>query len=79
VGTTDGPARASVPMHMSLGDLPYKDTKLVLKKEWGARGPEYHDVNQGEHHMKGYSGHTHGEQVSVLHHVCCGLGMGEQG
>ncbi|KAG0610308.1 hypothetical protein M758_7G055500, partial [Ceratodon purpureus] len=62
IGTTDGPARAFVPMHMSLGDLPYKDNKVVLKKEWGTRGPEYYEVNQGVHHMKGYTGHTHGVQ-----------------
>lgn len=53
-------------MHMSLGDLPYKDHKLVLKKEWGNRGPEYHEVNQGYHYIKGYTGHTHAEQVIVL-------------
>ena len=66
IGTTDGPARPNVPLHMSIGDLPYKSTKLMLKKEWDLRGPEYHVVNQGEHHMKGYTGHTHAEQVRIF-------------
>nr|PNR53658.1 hypothetical protein PHYPA_007333 [Physcomitrium patens] len=63
VETTDGPARTTAPMHMSLVDLPYKHTKLQLRKELDTPGPEYYQVNRGHHRMPGYSGHTHGEQV----------------
>lgn len=65
VETTDGPARTTAPMHMSLVDLPYKHTKLQLRKELDTPGPEYYQVNRGHHRMPGYSGHTHGEQVRL--------------
>lgn len=65
IGTTDSPAKP-VTRSMSINDLPYKDWRLKLKKEYDNRGPEYQEVNRGEHRMKGYSGHTHCEQVNPL-------------
>jgi len=47
-----------------VGDLPYKDVKLHLRKTYDETGPEFDEVQQGKHRVKGYTGHIHGHHVN---------------
>jgi hypothetical protein len=47
-----------------VGDLPYKDVKLGLRKTYDETGPEFDEVQQGKHKVKGYTGHIHGHHVN---------------
>ncbi len=47
-----------------MGDLPYKDVKLRLRKTYDENGPEFDEVQQGKHKVKGYTGHIHGHHVN---------------
>jgi hypothetical protein len=49
---------------MSFGDLPYKSVKLHTRREYEKFGPDTLQVIEGKHHLIGYTGHVHANQVS---------------
>jgi hypothetical protein len=49
-----------------VGDLPYKDVKLGLRKTYDKTSPEFDEVQQGKHKVKGYTGHIHGHHVNKM-------------
>jgi hypothetical protein len=49
---------------MSFGDLPYKSVKLHTRREYEKYGPDTLQVIEGKHHLIGYTGHVHANQVS---------------
>jgi hypothetical protein len=63
IGTTEEYCKPTVPV-ASVGDLPYKDVKLRLRKPHDETGPEFDEVQQGKHKLKGYTGHIHGHHVN---------------
>ncbi len=52
------------PLAMSFGDLPYKSVKLHTRREYEKYGPDTLQVIEGKHHLIGYTGHVHANQVS---------------
>jgi hypothetical protein len=58
-----------------VGDLPYKDVKLRLRKTYDETGPEFDEVQQGKHKVKGYTGHIHGHHVNNNNDFMTTLGV----